>query len=94
MPHPRKPADARAELSPPVGPTMFVRGAAGWATEAVPAPEGVYHYVSPSGRFDEDVGILMSPDEALDVAFALLQAASFVATHAPAPGGALPATEA
>ena len=92
MPHSEKPAAARAELSQPASPTTFVRGAAGWATEAV--PEGVYHYVSPSGRFDEDIGILMSPDEALDVAFGLLRAASFVAMHTPAPGGALPATEA
>ena len=76
-----------------MSPTTLVRGAAGWATEAVPAPEGVYHFVSPSGRFDEDVGILMSPDEALDVAFGLLRAAFFVAVHTTTPGGALPATE-
>jgi len=95
MPHRKKPAPAaRADRSQPVSPTTFVRGAAGWATEAVPAREGVYHYVSPSGRFDEDIGILMSPDEALDVAFGLLRASSFVAAHIPTPGGALPATEA
>ena len=94
MPHPEKPAAARADRSQPVSPTTLVRGGDGWAIEAVPAPEGVYHFVSPSGRFDEGVGILMSPDEARDVAFALLRAAFFVAMHTPAPGGALPATEA
>ena len=94
MPHRKKPAPAaRAELSQPVSPTTLVRGGAGWAIEAVPAREGVYHFMSPSGRLDEDIGILMSPNEARDVAFGLLRAAFFVAVHTTTPGGALPATE-
>ena len=38
-------------------------------------------FVSPSGKFDDDAGLRMAPDEALSVALALLRAALFVDAH-------------
>ena len=57
----------------------------------MPSPEGVAAFVSPSGKFDGDVGLRRAPDEALNVAAALLRAALFVAAHVN--DGPAPATE-
>ena len=79
----REPSDpfARAKSPETTRPTTLVDGPDGWAAEATPSLGGAAAFVSPSGKFDDDVGLRLAPDEAPSVALALLRAALFVAAH-------------
>ena len=59
----------RREAARDEGSDDAINGADVWAIEAMPSPEGVAAFVSPSGKFD-DIGPRMAPDEALSVAVA------------------------
>ena len=90
----REPSDpfARAKSPETTRPTTLVDGASGWAAETTHSVGGVAALVSPSGKFDDDGGPRVAPDEVLSVALALLRAALFVAAHVG--NGPAPATEA
>ena len=60
----------RREAARDEGPDDAVNGADVWAIEAMPSPEGVAAFVSPSGKFDDDAGLRMAPEEAWSVVLA------------------------